>query len=93
MPRKMDGEACPAGGWGTRSFGIILGSAPQCNWQFRPRFRRRSCDSIVFCKSVSADRTVIAASRLLGAAAACEILLSLQLDLVNRIGVAASRLQ
>ena len=55
----MDGEACPAGGWGTRSFGIILGSAPQCNCQFRPRFRRRSCDYIVFCNSVSADRTVI----------------------------------
>ena len=32
--------------------------------------------SIVFCKSVSADRIVVAASRLLGAAAACVILLS-----------------
>ena len=32
--------------------------------------------SIVFCNSVSADRIVMAASRLLGAAAACEILLS-----------------
>ena len=30
----------------------------------------------VFCKSVSADRIVVAASRLLGAAAACVILLS-----------------
>ena len=32
--------------------------------------------SIVLCNSVSADRIVIAASRLLGAAAACVILLS-----------------
>ena len=32
--------------------------------------------SIVFCNSVSADRIVVAASRLLGAAAACIILLS-----------------
>ena len=32
--------------------------------------------SIVFCNSVSADRIVMAASRLLGAAAACVILLS-----------------
>ena len=32
--------------------------------------------SIVFCTSVSADRIVMAASRLLGAAAACVILLS-----------------
>ena len=32
--------------------------------------------SIVFCNSVSADRVVMAASRLLGAAAACVILLS-----------------
>ena len=32
--------------------------------------------SIVFCNSVSADRIVMAASRLLGAAAACAILLS-----------------
>ena len=31
--------------------------------------------SIVFCNSVSADRIVVAASRLLGAAAACVILL------------------
>ena len=31
--------------------------------------------SIVFCKSVAADRIVVAASRLLGAAAACVILL------------------
>ena len=32
--------------------------------------------SIVFCNSVSADRIVVAASRMLGAAAACVILLS-----------------
>ena len=32
--------------------------------------------SFVFCNSVSADRIVVAASRLLGAAAACVILLS-----------------
>ena len=32
--------------------------------------------SIVLCNSVSADRIVVAASRLLGAAAACVILLS-----------------
>ena len=32
--------------------------------------------SIVFCNSVSADRNVVPASRLLGAAAACVILLS-----------------
>ena len=32
--------------------------------------------SIVFCNSVSADRIVVVASRLLGAAAACVILLS-----------------
>ena len=32
--------------------------------------------SIVFCNSVSADRIVMAASRLLGATAACVILLS-----------------
>ena len=45
--------------------------------------------SIVFCNSVSADRIVVAASRLLGAAAYC----LLQLKIVNRIGVAASRLR
>ena len=50
--------------------------------------------SIVFCNLVSADRIVMAASRLLGAAAACAILLSFAVeDLVNRIGVAASRLR
>ena len=35
-----------------------------------------ACRSIVFCNSVSADRNVMAASRLLRAAAACVILLS-----------------
>ena len=36
--------------------------------------------SIVFCNSVSADRIVVAASRLLGAAAACVILLSFEAE-------------
>ena len=49
--------------------------------------------SIVFCNSVSADRIVVAASRLLGAAAACVILLSFAAEHRNRIGVAASRLR
>ena len=63
---------------------------PVLELQF-PRPVARS--SIVFCNSVAADRIVVAASRLLGAAAACVILLSsLQLNIVNRIGVAASRL-
>ena len=44
--------------------------------------------SIVFCNSISADRIVMAASRLLRAVAAFVICL-LQLDLVNRIEVAA----
>ena len=49
---------------------------------------------VLFCNSVAADRIVVAASRLLGAAAACVILLSsLQLNIVNRIGVAAFRLR
>ena len=50
--------------------------------------------SIVFCNSVCADCIVMAASGLLGAAAACVILYCLlQLDTVNRIGMAASRLR
>ena len=49
--------------------------------------------SIVFCNSVSADRIVVAASRLLGAAAACVILLSFAAEHRNRIGMAASRLR
>ena len=35
-----------------------------------------ACSSFVFCNSVSADRIEVAASRLLGAMAACVILLS-----------------
>ena len=35
-----------------------------------------ACRSIVFCNSVSADRIIVAASRLPGAAAACVILVS-----------------
>ena len=42
-------------------------------WSFSDPAAR---SSIVFCNSVSADRIVMAASRLLGAAAACAILLS-----------------
>ena len=47
----------------------------------RSGFGAAICDalarsSIVFCNSASADRIVVAASRLLGAAAACVILLS-----------------
>ena len=50
--------------------------------------------SIVFCNAVSADRIVMAASRLLGAAAACVILLSFAAeDRKSYIGVAASRLR
>ena len=44
---------------------------------------------IVFCNSDCADRVVTAASRLLGAAAAFVI----QLNIVNLIGMAASRLR
>ena len=49
--------------------------------------------SIVLCNSVSADCIVVAVSRLLGAAAACVILLSFAAKIVNRIGMAASRLR
>ena len=50
-----------------------------------------ACSSyIVFCNSVSADRIVMAASRLPGAA---QYYCLLQLNLINRIGVAASRLR
>ena len=49
--------------------------------------------SIVFRNSVSADRIVVAPSRLLGAAGACVILLSFAAKIVNRIGMAASRLR
>ena len=44
--------------------------------------------SIVFCNSVSADRIVVAASRLLPALAVCVILVSFAAGL-NRFGVAA----
>ena len=49
----------------------------------------------MLCNLVFADRIVVAASRLLGAAAACVILLSFAagLDFVNRIGVGASSLR
>ena len=95
---QMDGEACPAGGCGTHSF--VPGS-----FSDRPRSGTDSSDIIlltflrvvlaasVFCSSASADRNVMAASRLIGAAAACVILLSFALDIVNRIRVAASRLR
>ena len=51
----------------------------------RSGFVAAICDSvarssIVFCNSVSADRIVVAASRLLGAAAACVILLSFAVE-------------
>ena len=60
-------------------------------------FEAAICDtvarsSIVFCNSVSADRIVVAASRLLRAAA-CVIRLSFALNSVIRIGMAASRLR
>ena len=50
-------------------------------WRRDPGFGAAISDaiarsSIVFCNSVPADRIVVAASRLLGAAAACVILLS-----------------
>ena len=57
--------------------GIMVGSAALWSCQFRRRFVNvLACSSILFCNSVSADRIVMAASRSLGAAAACVILLS-----------------
>ena len=52
---------------------------------FGSGFGAAICDSvarssIMFCNSVSADRIVVAASRLLGAAAACVILLSFAVE-------------
>ena len=47
----------------------------------------------MFCNLVSADRMVVAASRLLGVAAGSVVLFFLKLDLVNNIGVAASKLR
>ena len=50
---------------------------PQCNGGFKLLWVCLCVrSSIVFCNSVSADRIGVAASRLLGAAAACVILLS-----------------
>ena len=40
--------------------------------------------SFVFCNPVSANRIVVAASRLFGAAAVCVIFCLLQLDIVHR---------
>ena len=63
---------------------ILLKSASKSSFfrlASRPGFGATISDpvarsSIVFCNSVFADRIVMAASRLLGAAAACAILLS-----------------
>ena len=54
----------------------------------RSGFGAAICDSvarssIVFCNSVSADRIVVGATRLLGAAAACVILLSFAVEQRN----------
>ena len=49
--------------------------------------------SIVFRNSVSADRIVVAASRLLGTVAACVIPLSFAAGSCKSIGVAAPRLR
>ena len=49
--------------------------------------------SIVFCNSVSADRIGVAASRMLGVAAACVILLFFAAEDCKSYGVAASRLR
>ena len=68
-----------ANGWGSFSggrlrnrfvcTGIMVGSAALWNWQFRRCFADvLAGSSIVFCNSVFADRIVMAASRLLGAA-------------------------
>ena len=68
-----------ANGWGSFSggrlrnrfvcTGIMVGSAALWNWQFRRCFADvLARSSIVFCNSVFADRIVMAASRLLGAA-------------------------
>ena len=54
-------------------FFVLWRRDPVLKLQF---FHTVARSSIVFCNSVSADRIVVAASRLLGAAAACVILLS-----------------
>ena len=56
---------------------IMVGSATHWNCEFRRRFADvLARSSIVFCNSVFANRIGMAASRLLGAGAACVILLS-----------------
>ena len=67
---KMDGEACPAGGSWTVS--AVPGSLTDSSGVVFADVLARS--SNVFSNSVSADRTVMAASRFLGAAAACVML-------------------
>ena len=52
---------------------VVLASRSGCGAAISDAIAR---SSIVLCNSVSADRIVVAASRLLGAAAACVILLS-----------------
>ena len=73
MSQKMDGETCPAGRCGTRSF--QLGSCSD-----RPITGTDSSGlvrtSIVVCNSAFANRIVMAASRLPGVEAVCVILLS-----------------
>ena len=61
---------------------------------FLVKFLRCAYSSFVLCNSVSADRTVMAASRLLGAAAVCVILLSFAVGHRKSYwSVAASRLR
>ena len=75
---------------GSESFFIALpsrsGFAAAVSFAPPPR------SSNVLCNSVSADRTGMAASRFLAPAAACVLLLSSMLSVVDCIGVAASRL-
>ena len=69
---------------------LVLASRSGCGAAISDAVAR---STFAFCNSASADRIVMATSRLLGAAAACVILYFVQLDLLNRIGVAASRLR
>ena len=65
--------------WKKLTCGVIRSFNFRCSFEIRVwscNCRRRCALSIVFCNSVSADCIVVAASRLLGAAAACVILLS-----------------
>ena len=90
LSRKMDGEACPAGSCGTVS--AMLGA-----WSDRPRNVTASASVVLptflsvvlLCFAMSADRTVMAASRRQGCLV--QYLCLLQLDIVNRIDVAASK--